>query len=54
MKYAALNDALSGKISTIGKLCGLKKIVMIDFGAALVCFTLMGSSSSTASQKPDL
>jgi hypothetical protein len=54
MKYAALNDAFSGKISTIVKLCGFKKIMIIDFGAAIVCFTVTGSSSSTASQEPDL
>jgi hypothetical protein len=54
MKYAALNDAFSGKISAIGKLCGLKKILIIDFGAAIVCFTLRGSSLSTAIQMPDL
>jgi hypothetical protein len=54
MKYAALNDTFSGKISTIGELCGLKRIVIIDFDAAIVCFTLTGSSSSTAIQEPDL
>jgi uncharacterized membrane protein YhiD involved in acid resistance len=54
MKYATLNDDFSDKSPTIGKLCGLKTIVIIDFGAAMVCLTLTGSFSSTASQKPDL
>jgi hypothetical protein len=53
VKYAEVNDSFSGDKSATGKLLGLKKAVGIDFDAPIDCFTLTGSSWSTASQDPD-
>jgi hypothetical protein len=53
MKYAEVNDSFSGNRSTTAKLFGLKKTVSIDFDVPIICFTLTGSSWSTASQEPD-